>query len=258
MSCTDRDCDRRLGRCWEACPTGTRRSCRTWPWNCAKSAATLCVPLFSRTSKPGPMHFSWLSLQAPCLPQGVEQLSFVMLFLLEAFEGCTHRTEELSTQMRGVIGVRNSYAVAWRSMCSTSRAWRVSSSQSCSSLSCLHSGTKSLSCVQFLCRGLEDHVFYQQSMAGQQLSEVQQLVQASGKMVLMDKLLPKLRAEGHKVRIACQQSETYRLKCHCRSRFSTLPQSCQMWCRSKGISWGENHISFRACFSASVKPCWTS
>ena len=40
---------------------------------------------------------------------------------------------------------------------------------------------------------------FQQTMQGQQLSELQQLVQASGKMVLLDKLLPKLRAEGHKV-----------------------------------------------------------
>ena len=30
-------------------------------------------------------------------------------------------------------------------------------------------------------------------------SELQMLVQASGKMVLLHKLLPKLRAEGHKV-----------------------------------------------------------
>ena len=39
----------------------------------------------------------------------------------------------------------------------------------------------------------------QQAMQGQQLPELQRLVQASGKMVLLDKLLPKLRAEGHKV-----------------------------------------------------------
>lgn len=65
-------------------------------------------------------------------------------------------------------------------------------------------------------------MFYQQSVAGQQLSEVQQLVQASGKMVLMDKLLPKLRAEGHKVHLACRQCETYQRKRHCRPRFPTL------------------------------------
>ena len=53
--------------------------------------------------------------------------------------------------------------------------------------------------VQFLCRGLEDHVTFEQQRAGQQLPELEQLVQASGKMVLLNKLLPKLRAEGHKV-----------------------------------------------------------
>ena len=53
--------------------------------------------------------------------------------------------------------------------------------------------------LQFLCRGLEDHVTFQQAMQGQQQEELQQLVQASGKMVLLNKLLPKLRAEGHKV-----------------------------------------------------------
>jgi len=58
--------------------------------------------------------------------------------------------------------------------------------------------------MQFLCRGLEEHVVFQQEMAGQKLSELEQLVQASGKMVLLDKLLPKLRAEGHKV--TCPQA----------------------------------------------------
>lgn len=53
--------------------------------------------------------------------------------------------------------------------------------------------------VQFLCQGVEDHVTLQQAMQGQQQAELQRLVQASGKMVLLDKLLPKLRAEGHKV-----------------------------------------------------------
>ena len=53
--------------------------------------------------------------------------------------------------------------------------------------------------LQFLCQGVEDHVTLQHAMQGQQLPELQRLVQASGKMVLLDKLLPKLRAEGHKV-----------------------------------------------------------
>ena len=53
--------------------------------------------------------------------------------------------------------------------------------------------------LQFLCQGVEDHVTLQQAMQGQQQAELQRLVQASGKMVLLDKLLPKLRGEGHKV-----------------------------------------------------------
>ena len=40
---------------------------------------------------------------------------------------------------------------------------------------------------------------FEQQRVGQQLPELEQLVQASGKMVLLNKLLPKLRAEGHKV-----------------------------------------------------------
>ena len=89
-------------------------------------------------------------------------------------------------------------------------------------------------------------MFYQQSVAGQQLSEVQQLVQASGKMVLMDKLLPKLRAEGHKVRTACQQSETYQLKYYCRPRFPTANLSSVVQDQRK---WSvEKHMRFRASF----------
>ncbi|CAK0786707.1 hypothetical protein CVIRNUC_009921 [Coccomyxa viridis] len=59
-------------------------------------------------------------------------------------------------------------------------------------------------CHPFLCRGLEDYVTFEQQKAGQQLPELEQLVQASGKMVLLNKLLPKLRAEGHKVLIFSQ------------------------------------------------------
>ena len=36
-------CVRRLGRCWAGCPPRTRRSCKIWPWSCAKSAATRCA-----------------------------------------------------------------------------------------------------------------------------------------------------------------------------------------------------------------------
>ena len=75
--------------------------------------------------------------------------------------------------------------------------------------------------VQFLCRGLEDYVTFEQQRAGQQLPELEQLVQASGKMVLLNKLLPKLRAEGHKV---CCCAHTG-IRCH--GRVYT-PAMCQI------------------------------
>lgn len=43
-------CACRSGRCWEGCPPRTRRSCRTWPWSCAKSAATRCAARLGRRS----------------------------------------------------------------------------------------------------------------------------------------------------------------------------------------------------------------
>jgi hypothetical protein len=51
-----------------------------------------------------------------------------------------------------------------------------------------------------LCNGLEEDIQRRRLEAGAAAtSELEQLVQASGKMVLLNKLLPKLRAEGHKV-----------------------------------------------------------
>ena len=66
-------------------------------------------------------------------------------------------------------------------------------------------------CLQYLCTGLEDDILRRKLEAATAaeaaggskvaaLSEVDQLVQACGKMVLLHKLLPKLKAEGHKVR----------------------------------------------------------
>jgi hypothetical protein len=55
--------------------------------------------------------------------------------------------------------------------------------------------------VQFLCRGLEDHMMLRQAARGAAAAEIDRIVNASGKMVLLNKLLPKLRSEGHKVRI---------------------------------------------------------
>ena len=63
---------------------------------------------------------------------------------------------------------------------------------------------------------------FQQEMAGQKLSELEQLVQASGKMVLLDKLLPKLRAEGHKV--TCPQALS-RFVAHISLAFMTMQVS---------------------------------
>ena len=59
--------------------------------------------------------------------------------------------------------------------------------------------------AQFLCNGLEEDIQRRKLEAGAQpRSELEQLVAASGKMVLLHKLLPKLRAEGHKVLVFSQ------------------------------------------------------
>ena len=52
----------------------------------------------------------------------------------------------------------------------------------------------------FLCDGLEEDIAFKR--AASKDSELQMLVGSSGKMLLLAKLLPKLRAEGHKVRVA--------------------------------------------------------
>lgn len=55
-------------------------------------------------------------------------------------------------------------------------------------------------CVQYLCDGLEDDIWGRQRDMGQAAgSELEQMIAASGKMVLLHKLLPKLRSEGRKV-----------------------------------------------------------
>ena len=57
----------------------------------------------------------------------------------------------------------------------------------------------------FLCEGIEDDYVLTRS-AGKD-DELQRLIASSGKMLLLAKLLPKLRAEGHKVPSTrcCQQ-----------------------------------------------------
>ena len=62
-----------------------------------------------------------------------------------------------------------------------------------------------LCCHPFLCRGLEEHIAARAAASARSgaapPTELEALVAASGKMVLLNKLLPKLRAEGHKVRV---------------------------------------------------------
>ena len=56
-----------------------------------------------------------------------------------------------------------------------------------------------MTCHPYLCNGLEEDI--RGRRGGEGASERDLLVASSGKMVLLDKLLPKLRAEGHKVRL---------------------------------------------------------
>ena len=53
--------------------------------------------------------------------------------------------------------------------------------------------------VQFLCNGLEEDFAMKRHAVGSAGSELDLLVQSSGKMLLLHKLLPKLKDEGHKV-----------------------------------------------------------
>ena len=53
--------------------------------------------------------------------------------------------------------------------------------------------------MQFLCNGLEEDFAVKRHAAGDAGSELDLLVHSSGKMLLLHKLLPKLKAEGHKV-----------------------------------------------------------
>ncbi|KAL0028186.1 hypothetical protein WJX79_000439 [Trebouxia sp. C0005] len=59
-------------------------------------------------------------------------------------------------------------------------------------------------CHPFLCNGLEEDFAVKRHAAGDAGSELDLLVQSSGKMLLLHKLLPKLKAEGHKVLIFSQ------------------------------------------------------
>ena len=54
--------------------------------------------------------------------------------------------------------------------------------------------------MQFLCNGLEDDMMSRRLQAGAKDTELNSLINASGKMVLLFKLLPKLQREGRKVK----------------------------------------------------------
>ncbi|KAL4423047.1 hypothetical protein ABPG77_002081 [Micractinium sp. CCAP 211/92] len=59
-------------------------------------------------------------------------------------------------------------------------------------------------CHSYLCNGLEEDIQRRKLEAGVEAGELDQLVAASGKMVLLHKLLPKLKSEGRKVLIFSQ------------------------------------------------------
>ena len=52
--------------------------------------------------------------------------------------------------------------------------------------------------LQFLCNGLEEDMALRRAMAQSTSDERELMERASGKMVLLAKLLPKLRAEGRR------------------------------------------------------------
>lgn len=56
----------------------------------------------------------------------------------------------------------------------------------------------------FLLNGVEEDIRKEWEQAGKKLSEGGLLVQNSGKLVLLDKLLPRLREQGHRVLIFSQ------------------------------------------------------
>ena len=51
----------------------------------------------------------------------------------------------------------------------------------------------------FLIKGAEDKIMNDYKIKGEEVTTLHAMVQASGKMVLIHKLLPKLQAGGHKV-----------------------------------------------------------
>ena len=72
----------------------------------------------------------------------------------------------------------------------------------CETFTVLITGRSQVTSHPFLCDGLEDDVAFKRAASGD--SELQMLIGSSGKMLLLAKLLPKLRAEGHKARARSQ------------------------------------------------------
>ena len=72
--------------------------------------------------------------------------------------------------------------------------------------------------LQYLCDGFEDDIFHKQLKWGQQIdnsTELEYMINSSGKMVLLHKLLPKLRAEGRKVCQLINAQHTIVSPCMC-------------------------------------------
>ncbi|KAL6771482.1 hypothetical protein ACKKBG_A26555 [Auxenochlorella protothecoides x Auxenochlorella symbiontica] len=63
---------------------------------------------------------------------------------------------------------------------------------------------RKICCHPFLCNGLEDDLMRRETEAGRKLDTAARMTAASGKMLLLSKLLPKLRSEGRKVLIFSQ------------------------------------------------------
>ena len=64
-----------------------------------------------------------------------------------------------------------------------------------------------LAMLQYLCNGLEDDLALRRT--GSSVSDLDAMIAASGKMGLLFKLLPKLRAEGKKVGIPVIAQTSY-------------------------------------------------
>jgi len=60
--------------------------------------------------------------------------------------------------------------------------------------------------VPFCRSGAEEKIMQEEKKLRRQLDPLQVMIQSSGKLVLIDKLLPKLKQGGHKVLLGCFSS----------------------------------------------------